>query len=151
MARFDAMTVHQQNPAAPETLTELSSNYPLAWHDNEPEDRHVHLAVEHAREEANSAQVVLEIVTQQAVRKYLDSGISQRDIANLLGLSKTEVNRIAKHSSPGMGMSWGFAHAPKAERIAELVRTAWSNATRGIEPPTKLPNAVPVSPAVSHD
>lgn len=148
MARFGPMTAQQQNPAAPETLPELSSNYPPAWHGNEPEDRHVHLAVEHAREEADSAQVALEIVTQQAVRKYLDSGISQRDIANLLGLSKTEVNRIAKHSSPGMGMSWGFAHAPKAERIAALVRTAWNNAKRGIEPPTKRPHA---APAASHD
>jgi predicted XRE-type DNA-binding protein len=82
-------------------------------------------AVASAKKSAEEAELVLQLVLAQAVRRCTLSGLSQRQTAEVLALSKSEVNRIAKLvAAPQAGAA--LRNGGFADDVNKAIERAWA-------------------------
>jgi hypothetical protein len=84
-------------------------------------------AVADARRERATAEVAAYLVLDQAVRALQDAGLTVREVADALAMSKSEVGRRMKRPAPAV-----IDYPPDvAGRIAAVVDRVWSSARAG--------------------
>ncbi len=83
-------------------------------------------AVAAAKRSAEDAELTLQLVLAQAVRRCTLSGLSQRQTADVLDLSKSEVNRIARFvAAPQAGAA--LRNGGFSDDVNRAVERVWAS------------------------
>ncbi|WP_218682637.1 hypothetical protein [Microbacterium sp. BF1] len=96
-------------------------------------------AVHRASEAVADAQAALYLVKLQAVRALSDQHKSVREIAKIIGWSKSSVARELKGSTPDAVAHTG--DVARNERVARMVASAWGSGF-----PRRIPEPFPSGP-----
>ncbi|WP_394769643.1 hypothetical protein [Lacisediminihabitans sp.] len=82
-------------------------------------------AVARAKRSVETAELTMQLVLAQAVRRCTLSGLSQRQTAEVLGLSKSEVNRLARLvAAPQAGAA--LRNGGFSDDVNAAVERAWT-------------------------